>query len=95
MGAGGRVVMAIRGVGVLVVEVETAGVQEAERKDVEEEFEGMVEGMVERGTGPGATVVGVGVGGVVGAGVEEAVEASCSWCRAALCLPRSRSAGPR
>ena len=44
--------------------------------------------LVEMGTGADATVFGGGEG----VGVEEA---SCTWYRAALCLPRSRSAGPR
>ena len=75
----------LRGVLVLMMELVVEVVEEV---DVKREEEGRV--VVVFGTGSDATVEGGGVGG----GVEVAA-ASRSWCRAARCLPRSRSAGPR
>ena len=79
----------LRGVLVLMMELVVEVVEEV---DVKREEEGRV--VVVFGTGSDATVDGGGVGGGAGAGVEVAA-ASRSWCRAARCLPRSRSAGPR
>ena len=77
----------LRGVLVLMLVVEVV-----EEVDVKREEEGRV--VVMFGTGSDATVEEGGVGGGAGAVVEVAA-ASRSWCRAARCLPRSRSAGPR
>ena len=71
----------------MVEEVVVVAEEAVEKAEVVEE----VEILEELGTVADATVVGAGEG----AGVEGVEEASCSWCRAALCLPRSRSAGPR
>ena len=68
-------------------EVVVVAEEAVEKVEVVEEVEIMEEG----GTVTDATVAG----GDECAGVEEVEEASFSWCRAARCLPRSRSAGPR